>query len=57
MVVGELDAKDLRDTMVDPDKRTLIQYEIEDMASVTEMFVRLMGVDATNRKTFLEGEV
>lgn len=55
--LGELDAKDLRDTMVDPDKRTLIQYEIEDMASVTEMFVRLMGVDATNRKTFLEGEV
>ena len=54
LVVGEMDAKDLRDTMIDPAKRTLLQYTMEDEALVNETFSKLMGVDSNPRKQFLE---
>ena len=54
LVVGEMDAKDLRDTMIDPSKRTLLQYTMEDEALVNETFSKLMGVDSNPRKQFLE---
>lgn len=54
LVVGEMDAKDLRDTMIDPTKRTLLQYTMEDEALVNETFSKLMGVDSNPRKQFLE---
>lgn len=54
LVVGEMNAKDLRDTMIDPANRTLLQYTMEDEALVNETFSKLMGVDSTPRKTFLE---
>lgn len=49
-----MNAKDLRDTMIDPVNRTLLQYTMEDEALVNETFSKLMGVDSTPRKTFLE---
>lgn len=49
-----MDAKDLRDTMIDPTKRTLLQYTMEDEALVNETFSKLMGVDSNPRKQFLE---
>lgn len=52
--LGEMNAKDLRDTMIDPANRTLLQYTVEDEALVNETFSKLMGVDSTPRKTFLE---
>ena len=54
LVVGEMDAKDLRDTMIDPAKRTLLQYTMEDETLVNETFSKLMGVDSNPRKQFLE---
>lgn len=56
-VVGELNAHDLRETMIAPESRTLVQYRIEDFALVAEMFSKLLGTDSDHRKEFLEGEV
>lgn len=55
--LGELNAHDLRETMIAPETRTLVQYNIEDFALVAEMFSKLLGTDSDHRKEFLEGEV
>lgn len=57
MVVGELDPKDLRHTMIAPETRTLLKYEITDYSMVAEMFSNLMGTDTNYRKDFLEGDL
>ena len=55
-VVGELNPKDLKETMVSPNTRTLMQYTMEDETMVNEVFSKLMGNDSTPRKRFLESD-
>lgn len=55
--LGELDPKDLHETMIDPKGRTLIQYTIEDRAMVADVMTKLMGLDSSHRKEMLQGEV
>lgn len=55
-VVGELNPKDLKETMVSPNTRTLMQYTMEDETMVNEVFSKLMGNDSMPRKKFLESD-
>ena len=55
-VVGELNPKDLKETMVSPNTRTLMQYTMEDETMVNEVFSKLMGNDSMPRKRFLESD-
>lgn len=55
-VVGELNPKDLKETMVSPNTRTLMQYTMEDETMVNEVFSKLMGNDSMPRKKFLEND-
>lgn len=52
--LGEMNPKDLSETMISPKTRTLLQYTIEDEVAVNEMFSKLMGVDTAPRKQLLE---
>ena len=52
--LGEMNAEDLWDTTMDPDKRTLLQVTIEDAAAADEMFSVLMGEDVEQRRTFIQ---
>lgn len=54
--LGELNPKDLKETMVSPNTRTLMQYTMEDETMVNEVFSKLMGNDSTPRKRFLESD-
>ncbi|MGL5405945.1 MAG: DNA topoisomerase (ATP-hydrolyzing) subunit B [Propionibacteriaceae bacterium] len=51
--LGEMDASDLWDTTMDPEKRTLIQVTLEDAARADEMFSILMGEDVEVRRNFI----
>jgi len=52
--LGEMDAKDLWDTTMDPDKRSLLQVNLEDAAAADQMFSILMGEDVTERRAFIQ---
>jgi DNA gyrase subunit B len=52
--LGEMDAEDLWNTTMDPDKRTLLRVEIEDATDAEETFVNLMGDDVEPRRLFIE---
>lgn len=51
--LGEMDAKQLRETTMDPRHRTLRQITMSDAAGAEEVFNLLMGSDVAPRKEFI----
>jgi DNA gyrase subunit B len=51
--LGEMDPKELWETTLDPKHRTLVQVKLEDALKADEMFRTLMGVDAEERRNFI----
>ncbi len=51
--LGEMDANQLRETTMDPDRRTLRRITAKDAAAAETMFELLMGSDVGPRKVFI----
>ena len=52
--LGEMPAKELWDTTMDPDHRVLLQVTIDDAAQADELFTVLMGEDVEARRGFIQ---
>jgi DNA gyrase subunit B len=52
--LGEMTAPQLWETTMDPDRRTLLQVKLEDIAACEEIFTTLMGEDVEARRKFIE---
>ncbi len=52
--LGEMNYRELWDTTMDPDTRTLLQVTLADAASADEMFAILMGEDVESRRGFIQ---
>jgi DNA gyrase subunit B len=52
--LGEMDHRELWDTTMDPDHRTLRQVTIDDAAAADEIFSVLMGEDVESRRSFIQ---
>jgi len=52
--LGEMDATQLWSTTMDPEKRTLLQVNLEDAVTADRLFSILMGEDVPSRKAFIE---
>ncbi len=54
--LGEMDAEQLRETTLDPRKRTLLKVEIESQVEAEGVFHQLMGKDASERYRIIMAE-
>ena len=52
--LGEMPAKELWDTTMDPAHRVLIQVTLEDAAAADDLFSVLMGEDVEQRRNFIQ---
>jgi DNA gyrase subunit B len=52
--LGEMDAKELFETTMNPAKRKLLRIDLTDAVEAEEMFVRLMGDEVEPRRQFIE---
>jgi len=52
--LGEMPAKELWDTTMDPEHRVLIQVTLEDAAAADDLFSVLMGEDVEQRRSFIQ---
>jgi DNA gyrase subunit B len=52
--LGEMNAEQLADTTMNPDKRTLLRVDLMDLAGSDEIFTTLMGEDVESRRRFIE---
>src|SRR5688572_36358 len=52
--LGEMDAKELFETTMNPTKRKLLRIDLTDAIEAEEMFTKLMGDEVEPRKQFIE---
>ncbi len=52
--LGEMPAKELWDTTMDPEHRVLIQVTLDDAAAADDLFSVLMGEDVAQRRAFIQ---
>jgi DNA gyrase subunit B len=52
--LGEMDASQLWETTMDPERRTLMRVALEDAATADRLFTILMGEDVASRKEWIE---
>ncbi len=52
--LGEMDAKELFETTMNPAKRKLLRIDLTDAVEAEEMFVKLMGDEVEPRRQFIE---
>jgi len=52
--LGEMDAKELFETTMNPAKRKLLRVDLTDAVEAEEMFTKLMGDEVEPRKQFIE---
>ena len=52
--LGEMNAEELRETTLDPENRTLVQFRMTNVADADDMFRILMGDKVEPRREFIE---
>jgi DNA gyrase subunit B len=52
--LGEMNAEQLWETTMNPEKRTLLKVNLEDLTETETIFSTLMGEDVDSRRKFIE---